>query len=343
MPRISKRSRSKSAFPPNRSIFPPKEITDLALRWKSLNADGKHTEAMLVLEKIVLMSTPMFERLAQYEEYHNTVDLPTLVSAAQEKVVRWLLKWNPKKGRIFSWFSKCAKNVFLSELVRVAQYRRRYHVTGDNLERIYGAEDHESDKHDLADEFRRDLRKLYCRWSCPQERGVLCYLIECIVDQDNHDRQRAIRAASFAYGVSLDLVKFFYGWCIVALRSLHYHRIRVSLTDMDLTLMETTYTHFANLFERFTLEDLRWLMATHGGQRIRVPTIENVLKARERYKLAMEIDRGDKDPDAVMATGRRYSKSQRTAQEIYTQMMQQQIKDKTGEYPVYGDNDDRRD
>ena len=77
---------------------------------------------MLVLEQIVEGSTAMFERLAQFEDFHYTVDLPILVSAAQEKVIKWLAKWQPKKGRLFSWFSKCAKNAFRSELVKVNQY-----------------------------------------------------------------------------------------------------------------------------------------------------------------------------------------------------------------------------
>ena len=47
---------------------------------------------------------------------------------------------------------QCAKNAFRSELVKVNQYRKRYHVTSDNLEKFYGVEDHEVDKHDVAKE-----------------------------------------------------------------------------------------------------------------------------------------------------------------------------------------------
>ena len=80
---------------------------------------------MLVLDEIILKSTPMFERFAQHEEYTNTVELSILVSAAQEKVVKWLLKWEPKLGKIFSWFSKCAKHAFLSEIVKANQCKKR--------------------------------------------------------------------------------------------------------------------------------------------------------------------------------------------------------------------------
>jgi hypothetical protein len=90
-------------------IFAASYLEPLAIRWKELNAEGKHTEAMAVLEEIVVGSTQMFERMAQHERYHYTVDLDILVSAAQEKVVKWLLRWQRKKGKLLDqgvmlWF-----------------------------------------------------------------------------------------------------------------------------------------------------------------------------------------------------------------------------------------------
>src|SRR5574343_20093 len=133
-------------------IFPATHLTKLALHWKELNSKGRHKEAMEVLEEIIIGSTHMFERLAQHENFHYTVDLPILVSAAQEKVVKWLLAWQPKKGKLFTWLSKCSKNQFRSEIVKVTQYRKRFHVTGDNLEKFYGLDDHEVDKNYEAEE-----------------------------------------------------------------------------------------------------------------------------------------------------------------------------------------------
>src|SRR5574343_1036332 len=158
-------------------IFPATHLTKLALHWKELNSKGRHKEAMEVLEEIIIGSTAMFERLAQFEDFHYTVDLPILVSAAQEKVVKWLIKWQPKKGRLFSWFSKCAKNAFRSELAKVNQYRKRYHVTSDNLEKFYGVEDHEVDKHDATVETHSRLSQIFVRWGDPQEQGALRYLV----------------------------------------------------------------------------------------------------------------------------------------------------------------------
>ena len=310
----------------------------MALRWKELNAQKRHTEAMLILEEIITLSTPMFERLAQHEEYNNTVELSALVSAAQEKVIKWLLKWEPKKGRLFSWFSKCAKHAFLSELVKANQYRKRYHVTGDNLEKYYGMEDHESDKHSITEEFDRSLKGLYCRWGSPQEIGAIRYMVECLVhDLDNHDKQSAIRAAAYAWGISIDLAKFFYSWVLVALRDLHYKKIRVPFTEEDIVRHCFSYTNFVDLLDFMPFKELQRLIATKGGQRIKIPTISQIAKLKEDHAVFEEVMASDKDPDAISDIAKKKKRSQRTAQEAYQAMVESTNPQRTGEYEVFGE------
>lgn len=334
---IEPKNKSKdSSTPKDEHIFPQTKLVPLALRWQELNAAARHTEAMMLLEEIIVLSTPMFERLAQHEEYTHTVDISILVSAAQEKVIKWLLRWQPKKGRLFSWFSKCAKHAFLSELVKANQYRKRYHVTGDNLEKYYGMEDHASDKHDLSREFERSLQGIYCRWGSPQEIGAIRYLTECLVhDLDNHDKQAAIRGAAYSWGISMDLAKFFYTWVLVALRDLHYERIRVPFTEEDLMRHTLTYTNFVDLYEYLTHDQIKHLIATRGGQRIRIPTIAQISKLKEDYAVSEEIMRSDKDPDSIAEIAKKRKRSPRTAQEAYLAMVEATHPNRSGEYQVY--------
>ena len=318
----------------NEHIFPATKITALALQWKHLSALGRHKEAMLVLEQIIIDSTAMFERLAQYEDFHYTVDLPILVSAAQEKVIKWLLKWQPKKGKIFSWFSKCSKNAFRSELVKVNQYRQRYHVTGDNLEKFYGAEDHEVDKHDLAADMRIRLSELTCRWGDPQEIGAIRYLTSCIID-DEHDKQAAIRSAAYAYGISFDSSKFFYNWSLVNLRAAFYERIYIPFSEHDLTLTNQSYTFWPEVVNIVGIAKSRELSAILGGQRVKFPTLQHISKLRDNYRLAREIQRSDLDPDAIADIARKHKKTPRSAQEIFTEMVEQVDPKRYGEHSIY--------
>jgi hypothetical protein len=334
----------KSAVVPvaGEHIFPASYLEPLAIRWKELNAKGRHTEAMHVLEDIVVGSTQMFERLAQHEGYHYTVDLDVLVDAAQQKVVKWLLRWQRKRGRLFAWFSKCAKNAFRSELVKVNQFRKRYHVTSDSLEKFFGAEDHTVDKHDMAAEVRARLANLTCRWGSPQEIGAIHYLVECIIDED-HDRQAAIKGAAYAFGISMELSKFFYSWALVALRDQMYRKIRVPFTEEDLVRAAMSYTHFVNLFDLpntpFTWPvHGKYLCAVYGGMRIKIPTIAQISNLVEAKKLFDEIDNGDKDPEAIAEAGQRHGKNARTAQEIYHEMVEVLDPRRSGEYEVYAPN-----
>lgn len=325
----------------NEHIFPASEVTPLALKWKDLNANGDHTTAMLVLDEIIQLSTPMFERFAQHEEYTNTVELSVLVSAAQEKVVKWLLKWNPKyggNGKIFSWFSKCAKHAFLSEIVKANQYKKRYHVTGDNLEKYYGTMDHESDKHDLTTEFDRSLKDLFCRWGSPQEIGAIRFLVECFVhDLDNHNKQAAIRGAAYAWGISMDMAKFFYSWVLIALRDLHYARIRVPFSEEDLLRHALSYTNFVELYDFMPHDQIKRLIAKMGGQRIKIPTIAQLAKQKEDYETFEAVLDSDKDPETVAEIAKKKKRSPRTAADAYAAMVEATNPNRSGEYAVYGD------
>ena len=296
---------------------------------------------MLVLDEIIQKSTPMFERFAQHEEYTNTVELSILVSAAQEKVVKWLLKWEPKLGKIFSWFSKCAKHAFLSEIVKANQYKKRYHVTGDNLEKYYGSIDHESDRHDMSVEFDRSLKDLFCRWGSPQEIGAIRYMVECLVhDLDNHNKQAAIRGAAYAWGISMDMAKFFYGWVLIALRDLHYARVRVPFTEEDLLRHALSYTNFVELYQFMPHDQIKKLIAVMGGQRIKIPTIAQITRLKDDYETFETVLVSDKDPATVADIAKKKKRSPRTAADAYQTMVESTNPNRSGEYSVYdGDNE----
>jgi hypothetical protein len=315
-------------------IFPSSQLTPLAVKWRELSASGRHKEAMVVLEEIVIGSTTMFERLAMYEDYHWTVDLKILVAAAQERVVKWLLRWEPKKGRLFSWFSKCAKNAFRSELVKVNQFRKRYYVTSDNLEQFYGQDDHSVNKRDLATEVRGRINELTCRWGDPQEIGTIRYLIECIIE-DDHDKNAAIWSAAYAYGVSVEQSKFFYAWSLSALREAFYDKIYIPFTEQDLLRAAESYTFIPDFIDIFGWEKTKKWIALHGGKRIKFPTLAGMTKLSEDYRLFRDIDKSDLDPDSVAAVARANKKTPRTAQEVYNEMVTILDPKRYGEHSVH--------
>jgi hypothetical protein len=320
-------------------IFAASYLEPLAIKWKELNSQGRHGEAMLVLEEIVVGSTQMFERMAQHEGYHYTVELAILVSAAQEKVVKWLLKWNRKKGKLFTWFNKCAKNAFRSELVKVNQWRKRYHVTCDNLEKFYVGENPNIDRHELAAEAKARLTNLTCRWGNPQEIGAIHFLIESILD-DEHEKQAAIKGAAYAYCISFELSKFFYAQALVMLRDQMYRRIRVPFTEEDLVRLAFSYHDFISFFDTANTPMVwsthgKYMVAVHGGKRIKIPSVAQIDAIIEAKKIFDEIDASDKDPDSIAEVAARHGKSARSAQDIYEEMSEIIDPRRSGEYEIY--------
>lgn len=233
--------------------------------------------------------------------------------------------------------AQCAKNAFRSELVKVNQYRKRYHVTSDSLEKFYGVEDHEIDKHDIVKELNSRLRELTCRWGDPQEVGAIRYLTLCIVD-DDHDKQAAIRSASYAYGISFELSKFFYNWSIVNLRHAFYEKVFIPFSEHDLLLAAESYTFWPEFVNIVGIEKAKECAGKLGGQRIKFPTLQYISKLRENHNLARDVERSDLDPDSIAEVARKNKKTARTAQEVFTDMVEQIDPKRYGEYDLFGDD-----
>jgi len=319
-------------------IFPQTKLTKVAIRWKELNEAKRHREAMVLLEEIIKDSTPMFERLAQHEDYDYTVDLKILVAAAQEKVVRWLLHWNPAKGRLFTFFSKCAKNAFRSEVVKVNQYRKRFYVTDENPERLFGFYDPTLNKHEGVEMVHRKMSDICARWGSPQELGAIRYILACMEDiQDGvHDRQAVIKGTMFAFGISSELAKFFYQWSLVALRDAMYVHVVPRFTEQDLFHARFSYTLLPDLLHNvMSFEQIKRLVVCYGGQRFKVPTLTQVERDIEHYKIYEELQASDLSPNAISKVAKRHGKTDRTAEEIFKEMTAITHPNRTGEYPLF--------
>ena len=340
------------AVPRGQHIFHADKIEPLAKLWQQLNVTDKD-RATEVLEQIINLSTPMFERFAQFEEFDTTVPLPQLVAAAQEKVVGWLLQWDPNKGRLFSWFTKCAKNAFRGEISRVRVFRERFYTTDQSLEPFFKSEDHAVDQHDSAADVQQRIEGITSRWGSAQELGTIRYILECMAD-GSHSKDMVIRGASFTWGLSSDMVRFFYTWCMVALRNAMLDKISVPVTEQDVFRFNFSYTllpDWLNLVPwekaehvcpkcrtRMTCSSasLKEIFAVFGGTRQKFPTLAELAEAHESFRIANEICASDMDPDSVGAVMEKHGRQKRTAEQIFKDMTRydQHI---AGEFSVYDD------
>lgn len=323
-----------AASPEGEHIFPATRLTALAIRWKECVAEGNDGEAAEILEDIVKSSEPMFRRFAQHEGFDRSIDLESLVSVAQEKVVRWLMAWRPHDGRLFSWFTICAKNVWRSEVNKQAVYRRRFHVTSDSLEVFFGSEDHAVERKEAEAAADAKLRDICSRWGSVQEVGTLRYLFDCIRDSE-HNKPASIRAAAYAWGLDPDQVKFFYNWCLVALRNAFYEKIRTPFTEQDLFRHAHSYDHLADLLDLVTFAQMKKIIAVLGGMRLKIPTLAQMAKLAESHLIWRDIEDTEKDPAAVEAVGKKHKRSGKAAQEVYEEMSATLNEGRSTEEPIF--------
>jgi hypothetical protein len=488
----------------NYEIFDTPKITELALKWKALTAEGRHGEAMPILEEIIKLCEQMFLRLAQYEGFHHTVDIDTLVQSAREKVPRWLISWDPKfksangifswlskchssdtrifladgtlrrideivdnqqpvdvlvrnkdgsigTGRVTGWFrqlsdrkefrklsiafrgskkrtwrclyvthehpiwhagrnemvpaeelevgaplsvfdhlasgsqlaeavlyenlrvdagvsdepdfskkyditveghgnflaegvvvSNCSKHAFLSEIAKLNQHRKRFHATSDNLEKFFGTEDHNAFRDEAADDVRHRLQDVTTRWGDPQQTGAVRYILECLVedrDEQKPDKETIIRSAAYAWCINPELTRFFYDWALFALRDALYDKIRVPFTQQDILRHRESYGFLVDVIDIVGWDRFKRLVVSLGGQRIKLPTLQQLARLHQDYLMSMEIDRSELDPDAVEEIGKKHGRSGKTAQEAFEEMVETLNPNRAGEYGIYPEHE----
>ncbi len=317
-------------------IFPATIIEPMALRWKSLTAAGIHEEANGLLGEIIVLSTPMLARFAQHERYNVTVDLQILVSMAQSRIETWMRYWDPAKGRIFSWFTKCAKHVYLGEVAKAQVYRQRYHATSDSLEQIAGALDPQIDADADIEHVQSALADIECRWSNPQVIDCIRFHIASIVENPRGPKKPVIRAGSFASGLSIELSRFAHNWALFAIRSAMYHRLKPHYSDVDLITYSESFTLFPDLLDIITVAQLKKLIAVMGGQRLRIPTVAQVEKLVRNQKLAAALaSHSHLTPTSLSAVARDHGVRDRTAEEVFVAMSEMLDPERNTQSPVY--------
>lgn len=348
--------------PEGEHIFPETRLADIARRWQVMHKAGDEG-ALELLEQIIVESTPMFRRFAQHENFHLTVDLEVLVTSAQQKVPRWLEKWEPKKGRLFSWFTKCAKNVFRGEAVKVSAWRKKHYTFGlvnddsdpssagykiSAMEKMLGlfTDPEVYTKAEGARHLKKDLHNIYSRWGSETELGAIRYILSSFesIDDDEHSRQNVIRGVGYAWGLSSEMARFFYNWCLVSLRDVMYERQNVGsrfnslkMTPMDIFLSKHSYSFIPDMLNIVDWDQMLKLIAVFGGMRVKFPTVSGLKKDIEKHKMMVEMMKSDMDPKEFSKIAKKYGKTDRTAQQIFTDLTDEYSQDRTAEIEVFTD------
>jgi hypothetical protein len=236
----------------------------------------------------------------------------------------------------------CAKHAFLSEIAKLNQHRKRFHATSDNLEKFFGAEDHSAFKDEAADDVRHRLQDVTTRWGDPQQTGAVRYILECLVedrDDQKPDKETIIRSATYAWCVNPELTRFFYDWALFALRDALHDKIHVPFTQQDILRHRESYGFLVDVIDIVGWDRFKRLVVSLGGQRIKLPTLQQLSRLHQDYLMSVEIERSDLDPDVVETIGKKHGRSGKTAQEAFEEMVETLNPNRAGEHSIYPEHE----
>jgi hypothetical protein len=240
----------------------------------------------------------------------------------------------------------CAKNAFRSELAKVNQYRRYIHSTGENLEKFFGEDDYSKYKDEAKQEVKSHLKEITTRWGDLQEIGAVRFILDSLVEERQKapeepeesataTRERIIRSAAFAWCLSPDLAKFTYSWAVYALRDSMYKKIYIPFTEEDVLRHAESYTHLVDFMDIIGWDKFKRVIALLGGNRIKLPTLQQLGRLHENYQLSLEIRETGDDPETVAKVGKKRGRNAKTAQEVYAEMSDLMDHKRCGEHLVY--------
>jgi hypothetical protein len=163
--------------------------------------------------------------------------------------------------------------------------------------------------------------------------GAINYLIECVLSHD-HNRRRAITAVCYAWAIPPQLARFFYTWVLFALRNAYYEKVHVPFTEQDVLRHLHSYSLQPDIIDIIGWSNYKRLIMTMGGQRIKLPTLHQLAKEHQDYRMMREIDQTALDPKSVETIGKKYKRSFPAAAKIYEDMLERTAPHRAGEFSL---------
>ena len=108
-------------------------------------------------------------------------------------------------------------------------------------------------------------------------------------------------------------------------------------TDQDAFRAAYRNTPYPQMVDIVGWDRFQKWCAVHGGMRLRPPTIADLARIKQQAKIYLEIEQSDKDPESIMKIARRYNKTDKSATDIYMNMVDTMDPALNGDYPVYDD------
>lgn len=203
---------------------------------------------------------------------------------------RWIEKWVPGDGKLYTYMSVSIKNGCLSYVTKEKIARQRCVYTSVPLESLSDSVSYESNfGFDLNDRMKDQLANIVVRWHEPAVREAIKYMMYAILRNRGYSRRKHIlKTTCEAYGMDLDTAKFMLDWTHGAVRGAFLDHYNHPLSFKDLLIASTRFSFLKDIMDVVGFENTKKLCCIFAGNSIRFPPASQIIKLAKAAAIGKE-------------------------------------------------------
>lgn len=271
-----------------RRVFENDFVEELAMRYKRDHEFGVFVEicrqSKNLIDSIIIGSG--------YNRHHAFHDICAHLFL---QIERWIIKWVPGNGALYSYLSQCCKHGCISYVSKESQYRQRQILMGDAPMESLGAvytQDFSSD----PELVKAIHARISVRWSDHEIREAINYAVEEVLE-GIPNRKIALQTMAFAFpgigvhvepGVSRDetveVAKFLLDWASAAVRSAYLDLRCPPISENDVLRLQNRYSFLPDLVGIVGAAQAAKVITAFGGMSIRFPSVSTLTRTKQLVK-----------------------------------------------------------
>lgn len=285
-------------------VFENDYVESLCLQYKRDRDFGTY-------HRICQYTKNLMDSIILGSKFNRHVSFHDLCSHLFLQLERWIDKWTPGNGTLYSYCSTCIKHGCISYVTREAQLRQRQVLTGDIPLETIGASytmDFSGEK-DLAERIRSGI---HIRWNDPEIREAIKYVTEeILLNGGVRQRKIMLRTMECAFDLGMhteaslgrqepvEVAKFIIDWTQTAVRQVWLDHHTPPITAFDIARIQSRFSFLPDLVNCIGIENAAKAMSVFSGVSIRFPTTAGWEKTKQ---LANAYDAYLREPDPHTVT-----------------------------------------
>lgn len=294
--------RSKTVLGSKRLVFENDFTEGLVVRWKRTRDFGTY-------HQICKYTKNLMDSIVIGSKFSRNAPLQDILGNMFLSMERWLDRWVPGKGTLYSYLSTCIKHACISFVTKEVGLRQRQVLVGDTPMESLGAT-YVMDFDDAPDLVTSITSDLECRWSDPEIRDAIRYVADEILRNGGVKHRKAVlQTMSLAFDLGaytdaghtnemIDVARFIVDWTHAAIRKAWLDHHSPPIRQYDVARLATRFSFLPDLIEVVGLESATRLMSVFAGMSVRFPTQSSWQRTRAIGE-AYEAYLADPSPEVI--------------------------------------------